>query len=138
MERLEGPVARRGLLRAGAVGATGLVAAGTLGRARAFAATEIKGGGVTLNLLTWSDHYFSSQLQEIKGQTSIAGRVQPISDDSDAYIKVKHGGGHWGISSEDALWVPKFYHDGLIVPFDIKSFPVSKLLYSVALNVPFW
>ena len=42
------------------------------------------------------------------------------------------------MSSEDALWVPKFYNEGLIVPFDIKSFPVSKQLYPVALDVPFW
>src|SRR5207237_7115488 len=76
--------------------------------------------------------------QKIKNSTSIAGHVQLISDDADAYIKVKRGGSQWDISSEDALWVPKFYKEGLIEPFDIKSFPVSKQLYSVALSVPFW
>src|SRR5439155_7080356 len=139
MEHLERPMARRGLLAAGAAGAAGLYAARGLGSAgRAFGATQVDVGGVTLNWLTWSDHYFSSQLQKVKSQTSVGGRVQLISDDSDAFIKTKRGGGQWDISSEDALWVPKFYKDGLIVPFDIKSFPVSKQLYSVALNVPFW
>src|SRR5437870_11333952 len=138
MEHLERPVTRRGLLAAGA-GAAGLYTAGRLATAgRALGATQVEVGGVTLNWLTWSDHYFSSQLQKVKNATGIGGRVQLISDDADAYIKVKHGGGNWDISSEDALWVPKFYKDGLIVPFDIKSFPVSKQLYSVALNVPFW
>ncbi|TMK32377.1 MAG: hypothetical protein E6G64_06925 [Actinobacteria bacterium] len=88
--------------------------------------------------MTWSDHYFPNQLQKVKGTTKIGGRVQLISDDSDAYIRVKRGGGQWDISSEDALWVPKFYKDGLIEAFDIKSIPVSKQLYPIALNIPFW
>jgi spermidine/putrescine-binding protein len=139
MEHLERPVTRKGFLAAGAAGAAGLYAARGLGTAgRAFGATHVDVGGVTLNWLTWSDHYFSSQLQKVRSQTSVGGRVQLITDDSDAYIKVKRGGGQWDISSEDALWVPKFYKEGLIVPFDIKAFPVSKQLYSVALNVPFW
>ena len=136
MEHLERPMTRGGLLRAGAVGAAGLVAAGTAGRA--LGATRVDASGVTLNWLTWSDHYFTNQLQAAKKSTGIGGRVQLISDDSDAYIKVKQGGGHWDISSEDALWVPKFYKEGLIVPFDIKDFPVSKQLYPIATQVPFW
>ncbi|MDP9283746.1 MAG: extracellular solute-binding protein [Actinomycetota bacterium] len=139
MEHLERPVTRKGFLAAGAAGAAGLVAARTLGSAgRALGASQVRASGVTLNWLTWSDHYFSNQLQKVKGQIGVAGRVQLITDDSDAYIKVKHGGGAWDISSEDALWVPKFYKEGLIVPFDIRSFPVSKQLYPVALDVPFW
>jgi spermidine/putrescine-binding protein len=139
MEHLERPMTRSGLLRAGAAGAAGLATAGTLGRAgRAFGAARAEAGSVTLNWLTWSDHYFSNQLQAVKKSTGIGGRVQLISDDSDAYIKVKQGGGHWDISSEDALWVPKFNKEGLIVPFDIKSFPVAKQLYPIATQVPFW
>src|SRR5947207_3086293 len=134
MEHVDGPMTRERLLRMGATGALGLTAAGRLAQ-RALAA-EL--GGVTLNWLTWSDHYFSSQLQKVKKTIKIGGRVQLISDDSDAYIKVKRGGGQWDISSEDALWVPKFYKEGLIEAFDIKSIPVSKQLYPVALNVPFW
>lgn len=139
MEELDRPISRRRFLVASAVGAAGVAATRELGAAgRAFGATRVRAGGVTLNWLTWSDHYFSSQIQKVKGQTSIGARVQLISDDSDAYVKVKAGGGAWDMSSEDALWVPKFYKEGLIVPFDIKSFPVSKQLYSVALDVPFW
>ena len=40
--------------------------------------------------------------------------------------------------SADALWVPYYHQQGLTVPFDIKSFPVSKQLYSASLDVPFW
>ncbi len=94
MEHLERPMTRGGLLRAGAVGAAGLVAAGTAGRA--LGATRVDASGVTLNWLTWSDHYFTNQLQAVKKSTGIGGRVQLISDDSDAYIKVKQGGGALG------------------------------------------
>jgi len=141
MEHLERPVTRRGLLKAGAVSAAGLYAAGTLGRAgRAAGATRVSAGGVTMNWLTWSDHFLTkpNQLGNVKKLTGITGRPQLFSDDSDSYVKVKAGGGGWDMSSEDALWVPKFYNEGLIVAFDIKSFPVSKQLYSVALDVPFW
>src|SRR5438093_974484 len=134
MDQVDRPMSRELLLRRGAVGALGLVAGGGLAQ-RALAA-EL--GGVTLNWLTWSDHYFSTQLQKVKSSTKVGGRVQLISDDSDAYIRVKRGGGQWDISSEDALWVPKFYKEGLIEAFDIKSIPVSKQLYPVALHVPFW
>jgi spermidine/putrescine transport system substrate-binding protein len=141
MEHLERPVTRRGLLKAGAVSAAGLYAAGTLGRAgRAAGATRVSAGGTTMNWLTWSDHFLTkpNQLGAVKKLTGITGRPQLFSDDSDSYVKVKAGGGGWDMSSEDALWVPKFYNEGLIVAFDIKSFPVSKQLYSVALDVPFW
>ena len=141
MEHLERPITRRGLLKAGAVSAAGLYAAGTLGRAgRAAGATRVSAGGMTMNWLTWSDHFLTkpNQLGNVKKLTGITGRPQLFSDDSDSYVKVKAGGGGWDMSSEDALWVPKFYNEGLIVAFDIKSFPVSKQLYSVALDVPFW
>ncbi len=134
MNQVDRPLTREQLLRTGAVGALGLTAAGRFAE-RALAA-EL--GGVTLNWLTWSDHYFPSQLQKVKKSTQIGGHVQLISDDSDAYIRVKRGGGQWDISSEDALWVPKFYKEGLIEAFDIKSIAVSKQLYPIALNIPFW
>jgi spermidine/putrescine-binding protein len=134
MDQVDRPMTRERLLRRGAAGALGLTVGGRLAQ-RALAA-EL--GGVTLNWLTWSDHYFPAQLQKVKSSTHVGGRVQLISDDSDAYLRVKRGGGQWDISSEDALWVPKFYKEGLIEAFDIKSLKVAKQLYPVALNVPFW
>src|SRR5689334_8896695 len=101
MDHLERPITRGRLLRTAAAGTAGLVAARALGPAgRAFGATEVAASGVTLNWLTWSDHYFSSQLRKVQKTIGIGGRVQLISDDSDAYIKVKAGGGRWDISSE--------------------------------------
>ena len=128
------------LLGSGRGGGSRAYAARTLGRAgRAAGATQVSAGGVTLNWLTWSDHYFSNQLQKVKGQIGVARSLAAVH----RRLGLVHQGegaaaARWDISSEDALWVPKFYKEGLIVPFDIKSFPVSKQLYSVALNVPFW
>ncbi len=134
MDQLERRLSRRTLLQRGAAGAVGLYAAGAFGLAGRAAADA----AVTLNWLTWSDHYFPEQLQEVEKATGIGARPQLFSDDADAYIKVKAGGGGWDIASEDALWLPKFYNEGLIEAFDIKSFPVAKQLYSAALDVPFW
>ena len=134
MDHADRPMTRERLLRRGAAGALGLTAGGRLAQ-RALAA-EL--GGVTLNWLTWSDHYFPSQLKKVKSSIQVGGRVQLISDDSDAYIRVKRGGGQWDISSEDALWVPKFYKEGLIEAFDLSEIAASKQLYSVARHVPFW
>jgi spermidine/putrescine-binding protein len=134
MDQLERRLSRRRLLQRGAAGAVGLYVAGTFRLAGRASAAD----AVTLNWLTWSDHYFPEQLQEVQQKTGIAARPQLFSDDADAYIKVKAGGGGWDMSSEDALWVPKFYDEGLIEAFDIKSFPVAKQLYAAALNVPFW
>ena len=137
MDQLGRALSRRRLLRRGGAGALGLyaaVAAGALG----LAGRSARAADVTLNGLTWSDHFFPEQLQEVEKATGIAGRPQLFSDDLDAYIKVKAGGGAWDMASEDALWVPKFYEEGLIEAFDIKSFAVAKQLYSVALDIPFW
>src|SRR5690242_8366676 len=105
---------RRSLLRSGAAGAAGLYAAGKVGLAEQASAAD----AVSLNWLTWSDHYFPEQLQEVQKATGIGGRPVLFSDDSDAYIKVKAGVGDWDMASEDALWVPKFYDEGLIEAFD--------------------
>jgi spermidine/putrescine-binding protein len=138
MDELYNRMSRRSLLKRGAAGAVGLYAAGAVGAVGQAAGAASRATGVTLNWLTWADHYFPKQIQQVQKKIGVGARPQLFSDDSDSYVKVKAGGGGWDISSEDALWVPKFYNEGLIVPFDIKSFPVAKQLYSVALDVPFW
>src|SRR5262249_46095715 len=119
MTDIDRPLTRERLLRTGVAGAVGLTAAGRLAQ-RAVAA-EL--GGVTLNWLTWSDHYFPNQLQKVKNSTSIGGHVQLISDDADAYIKVKRGGGQGGILSEGGLWGAEVYKEGLIQPLGLHAFP---------------
>src|SRR6266498_2900152 len=130
------------VLRLGAVGAVGVIAAGCGGSSKkaggAGSATGRSENPVTLNWLTWSDHYANDQLAAVKRQTNEQGRPQLFSDNADAYLKIKQTGGQFDIVSGDALWVPKYLKDGLTESFDLASIPVSKQLFSIARSFPFW
>ncbi|HYZ82300.1 MAG TPA: ABC transporter substrate-binding protein [Solirubrobacteraceae bacterium] len=142
---INGPVTRRQALRAGALGVTGLYVAAcgssSTTQSTASKASSAASSGnspVTLNWETWNDHYLPAQIAAVKKSTGIAARPSLESDDSDGYLKVKQAGGQYDIVSTDALWAPKFFHDGLTEAFDIESIPVSSQLYSIAKDVPFW
>ena len=130
------------LLRLGAVGAVGVVAAGCGGSSKKSSGSASAIGRadheVTLNWLTWSDHYANDQLAAVKQQTNEQGRPQLFSDNADAYLKIKQTGDQFDIVSGDALWVPKYNKDGLTESFDLSSLPVSSQLYSIARSFPFW
>jgi spermidine/putrescine-binding protein len=128
----EGRLTRGDLLKTGAAGALGLSLAGT-----AYGRT-VRIGGTTLNLLTWSDHYANDQLAAVQKSIGIQGRPTLFSDNADAYLKIKQTGGQFDIVSGDALWVPKYHKDGLTISFDLSSLPVSKQLYPIARQFPFW
>src|SRR5438034_7416931 len=128
----EGKLTRADLLKAGAAGALSL----TLARP-AFART-IRIDGTTLNMLTWSDHYANDQLKAVSKTTQIQGRPTLFSDNADAYLKIKQTGSQFDVVSGDALWVPKYHKDGLTVSFPLSELSVSKQLYPIARNFPFW
>jgi len=48
------------------------------------------------------------------------------------------GGKQIDMVSGDALWVPEFYKNGLIEPFDIESLDTAKGLFPEAKKLPFW
>src|SRR5436189_3744876 len=128
----EGKLTRANLLKAEAAGAIGL----TLARP-AFART-IRIDGVTLNMLTWSDHYANDQLAAVSKSTQVQGRPTLFSDNADAYLKIKQTGSQFDIVSGDALWVPKYHKDGLTTSFPLSELSVSKQLYPIARTFPFW
>lgn len=132
MSLTEGRLSRADLLKAGAAGAMGLTVARP-----AFARTVVI-DGTTLNMLTWSDHYANDQLKAVGRATGLQGRPTLFSDNADAYLKIKQTGSQFDIVSGDALWVPKYRHDGLTQSFDVSSLPVAKQLYSIARQFPFW
>lgn len=132
MSLTEGKLDRADLLKAGAAGALGLYLAGpALGAATRAEAT-------TLNWLTWSDHYANDQLKAVSKKTGLQGRPTLFSDNADAYLKIKQTGAQFDIVSADGLWVPKYLKDGLTESFDLSSLPVSKQLFSLARQFPFW
>src|SRR5712692_1250674 len=132
MSITEGRLTRADLIKAGAVGSLGLYLSG--GARAALGQIE----GVTLNWLTWSDHYANDQLAAVKKAIAIQGRPTLFSDNADAYLKIKQTGSQFDIVSGDALWVPKYRHDGLTESFDLSALPVSKQLFSIARQFPFW
>jgi spermidine/putrescine transport system substrate-binding protein len=127
---------RRDALRAGAVGVGALAMAGRVGTA---AASSLNKTPVTFNMLTWNDHYDpKKQLPGIAKETGITVHPTLGSDDGTMFIKAKESHEEFAVVSADALWVPYYHQQGLTVPFDIRSFPVSKQLYPASLDVPFW
>jgi spermidine/putrescine-binding protein len=128
----DGQLNRADLLKAGAAGALGLTFAG-----QALART-VRIQGTTLNLLTWSDHYANDQLSAVAKSTGLQGRPTLFSDNADAYLKIKQTGKQFDIVSGDALWVPKYNKDGLTTSFPLSELPVSKQLYPIARQFPFW
>jgi len=135
-------MSRGRVLRLGALGAVGVIAAGCGGSSKKAGGTGSAIGksdkAVTLNWLTWSDHYANDQLTAVKQQTNEQGRPQLFSDNADAYLKIKQTGSQFDIVSGDALWVPKYNKDGLTESFDLSSLPVSSQLYAIARDFPFW
>jgi spermidine/putrescine-binding protein len=125
-------LSRADLLKAGAAGAVGLTFAGPA------LAKGMRIEGTTLNMLTWSDHYANDQLKAVAKAAGIQGRPTLFSDNADAYLKIKQTHGQFDIVSGDALWVPKYHKDGLTTSFPLSELPVSKQLYSIARNFPFW
>jgi spermidine/putrescine-binding protein len=137
---LEKRLTRADLLKAGAVSSVGLYLAGCGGSSKSSATTTAGAAkkARTLNMLTWSDHYANDQLAAVQKATGIRGRPQLFSDNADAYLKIKQTGPQFDIVSGDALWVPKYNHDGLTESFDLDEVGSSKQLYSIARTFPFW
>jgi spermidine/putrescine-binding protein len=136
---------RRNFIRTTAGAGAGLVASSVLPSispmARAVGAqdqpTFAEGG---FNWLTWSDHYFPEQLTEAASLYGIKGNPSLFSDNSEAFLKVQQvGGTQIDLVSGDALWVPKFYEEGLIEPFDLWSLKSARGLFDMALfDLPFF
>jgi len=92
----------------------------------------------TFNWLTWGDHWYQAEMDQIAADIGIKANITSFSDDIDAYTKVQQVGGQIDLVSEDALWVPYFYQHQLIDAFDINSLKVASQLYSVAREFAIW
>jgi spermidine/putrescine transport system substrate-binding protein len=140
MSEHEAGFTRRDLLKGGAIGAAGLYlgGAGSALAARLGPDTALRADAVTLNWLTWFDHYFPQQLQVTKKRIGIGARTKLAPSDSQIYTTIRQTGSQFDISAADALWVPKMHKDGLTQSFDLSSIAASKQLYSVARNFAIW
>lgn len=126
---------RRFLQASAAMG--GVVAFGGL----TAACTTGGGGGSTkgtFNWMTWSDHYYDEQLAAIAKDQELKTSITELADNSEGYTKVKEVGGQLDMISGDALWVPKYFEDGLIEAWDINELKVAKQLYPIARDFAIW
>jgi len=93
----------------------------------------------TYNWMTWSDHYLPAQLEEAASTYGIKVTPTLFSDNSEAFLKVQQvGGKQIDLVSGDALWVTKYYQEGLIEGFDLDSLATSKNLFDVVKQFDFW
>jgi spermidine/putrescine-binding protein len=92
----------------------------------------------TFNWMTWSDHWYQAQLDNIGSSANIKTNITELADNSDGYTKLKEVTGQLDMISGDALWVPKYFESGLIEAWDINQLAVSKQLYSIARSFEIW
>ena len=137
MSEHEAGFTRRDLLKGGAIGAAGLYLGGA-GSALAAQLGQDRADAVTLNWLTWFDHYFPQQLEVTKKRIGVGARTKLAPSDSQIYTTIRQTGSQFDISAADALWVPKMHKDGLTESFDLSSIAASKQLYSVARDFAIW
>src|SRR5512139_439932 len=129
-------ISRRDFMKLAA--ASGLVVAGASSLAGCGGGA---GGGSqgTFNWMTWSDHYLPEQLTEADTKYGLKTTPTLFSDNSEAFLKVQQvGGKQIDLVSGDALWVPKYYQEGLIEGFDLDSLATAKNLYPIVKEFTFW
>src|SRR5271165_4347215 len=129
---------RRDFLRnAGVVGigaATGLGSAVPFGGAARAATLE---GPV--NAFTWGGRIMQNEIADFQQQTGVHLNFIGASGNSENLAKVKLGGGdQYDIVGVDALWVPKFYEEGVIEVFDMESWPQYADMFDEFKHLNIW
>lgn len=129
---------RRQVLKAGGVSGLALYLA-------ACGSGSGDGGGdnenVTLNWLTWGGAYLHNdpnQIAQVRAKTGIGARPQLISDNTEAYLKLRTSPDQVDAVTGDGLWLTKFGKENLISGFDLDGVSSSSQLYDVAKSIDFF
>lgn len=123
---------------AGVSGAVALGGLATASRVLAQSPAATAGPTGTFNWMTWSDHFYQEQLDAITESAGITPSISELADNADGFTKLKEVGGQLDMISGDALWVPKYFEEGLIDAWDINELAVAKNLYSIARTFDIW
>lgn len=132
MDALTKSLSRRRFLQASAGTAAGAALAGLSG------ASRVHAQGGTFNFMTWGDHFYPEQLDEVEGATGIRPATTELAGNAEGHTRLTEVGGQLDLISGDALWVPKYYEDGLIEAWDINELEVSQTLYPISREFPWW
>ena len=75
-------------------------------------------------MLSWGSRNFQMQIDDFLKETGCHVNFIGASGNSENLAKIKLGGGdQYDIVGVDALWVPKFYQEGVIEVFDFEKMP---------------
>jgi spermidine/putrescine-binding protein len=129
---------RRHMLQRAAQAGIGGAAFGTASRfaTPAKAATNPQG---PVNAFTWGGRIIPTEVADFQKETGIKLNFVGASGNSENLAKVKLGGGaQYDIVGVDALWVPKFYQEGVIEVFDMASWPQYNDMFDQFKNMSIW
>jgi putative spermidine/putrescine transport system substrate-binding protein/spermidine/putrescine transport system substrate-binding protein len=125
---------REFLTRAGVAG-VGLAAAemSGLGRHRAQAADP------QVNWLGWTSYAIPEVMESFKKKSGTAVNLIPFNDNTEAYAKLKiGGGGQYDVIQADAFWPVKYYEDKLVQVIDMSALESAKTLFPEFRQFPAW
>jgi spermidine/putrescine-binding protein len=92
-----------------------------------------------LNILSWGSRNFSVEIDDFLKETGVHVNFVGASGNSENLAKIKLGGGdQFDIVGVDALWVPKFYEEGVIEVFDFEKMPEYQDMFDEFKNMSIW
>jgi len=92
-----------------------------------------------VNALTWGGRVIQSQQDDFYKESGVHVNFIGASGNSENLAKIKLGGGsQYDIVGVDALWVPKFYEEGVIEAFDMSSWPEYNDMFDQFKNLSIW
>jgi spermidine/putrescine-binding protein len=129
---------RRDFLRT--AGMAGIGAAAGLGYPAQFAgparAATLQG---PVNAFTWGGRIIPKEIADFEQQTGVRLNFIGASGNSENLAKVKLGGGdQYDLVGVDALWVPKFYEEGIIDVIDMESWPQYADMFDEFKHMSIW
>jgi spermidine/putrescine-binding protein len=92
-----------------------------------------------VNAFTWGGRIMADEVADFESQTGVHLNFIGASGNSENLAKVKLGGGNqYDIVGVDALWVPKFYQEGVIDVIDMASWPQYADMLDQFKNMSIW
>src|SRR5215475_7494315 len=92
-----------------------------------------------VNAFTWGGRIIPTEVTDFQKETGVKLNFIGASGNSENLAKVKLGGGaQYDIVGVDALWVPKFYQEGVIEVFDMAAWPEYNDMFDQFKNLSIW
>jgi len=121
------------------VAAAGVAAPALIGGARALITPAKAALEGPVNAFTWGGRIMPAEVADFQKETGVRLNFIGASGNSENLAKVKLGGGkQYDIVGVDALWVPKFYQEGIIDVADLESWSGYADMFDEFKNLSIW